>query len=87
MKSSFLHRLFCCVLCVCVTLCFSSCEKDGDSEKVTLTFSEINVRGNSNGNIANMGLGVVQGEWIIFSDLSDGYLKATKDKGAHCPFP
>lgn len=84
MKSSFLRRLFCCILCVCVTLCFSSCDKDGDSEKVTLTFSEINVRGNSNGNIANMGLGVVQGEWIIFSDLSDGYLKATKDKGAHC---
>lgn len=31
-----------------------------------------------------MGLGVVQGEWIIFSDLESGYLKATRDKGKHC---
>lgn len=31
-----------------------------------------------------MGLGATQGEWMIFCDMSDGYLKASKDKGKTC---
>ena len=35
----------------------------------TLTFAQENTRGNTNGNLANMGLGVVQDDWILFLDL------------------
>ncbi len=71
-------------LCVCLIPSCGDTPPAGISEPL-LTFSETNERGNTNGNAANMGLAVRQGEWIVFSDMADdAYLKATKDGGRHC---
>lgn len=86
-KHTSFHRIIACFLCISLFLCFSSCEKEPeeDGTGITLNFSETNTRGNTNGNIANLGMGAKQGEWIIFTDLGDGgTLKASKNGGKHC---
>lgn len=84
MRSAF-HRLTAALLALSLLL-FPACgEKTPADTTPILTFAETNQRGNTNGNIANMGLAVRQGEWILFSDLADdAYLKATADGGRHC---
>lgn len=78
-------RLTAVVLAVALLLIPSCKEDPSPSTQPTLTFTVTNQRGNTNGNIANMGLAVKQGEWILFSDLADdAYLKATADGGRHC---
>jgi len=60
-------------------LCGCRAEETNSS---AFSFTAVNTRGNTNGNIANLGLAAAQDEWIFFCDLSDeGRLKATKDGG------
>lgn len=83
-RISLFKRLLC-VAAAC-SLCLASCgEQEGPAERTPISFSSVNERGNTNGNIANMGMGVSQGEWIIFTHMEDGgLLKASKNGGRHC---
>ncbi len=66
----------------------SSCKSEGEnvsevavSSTANYSFSQINTRGNTNGNIANYGLGVAQGDTVFFSNPCDEYYIYTVENG------
>ena len=71
-------------LALLLCLCLVSCRAEPPRE-AAFSFEKENVRGNTNGNLANLGLAASQGEWIFFCDMADGgMLKATRDGGKTC---
>lgn len=84
-KNKFLKRITAFLICGAVAICTSCGGKSETSSQESaaskIEFSQINTRGNTNGNIANYGLGVAQGDKIFFSNPCDEYYMYTLEDG------
>lgn len=83
--SKVIKRMFALLLAgltVFSTACTSQTEKasEGEPEKL-YEFSTVNIRGNTNGNIANLGMGVAQGDRIFFTNPCDDWYTFTLENG------
>ncbi len=83
--NKFIKRAAALLLAAALIFCASCTKQDGDTDDETVSrvfeFSSINSRGNTNGNIANIGMGVAQGDKIFFTNPCAEWYTFTLENG------